>query len=455
MTIFTRPRWCIEPLRPHARPATRPIGPPKTVLPSPLTFIGRRKQGSGEAVQDERFAYADAVPPLRRRGFDGRLGGRISGHWTVADVELMRARDEQSGVAERRWLGSAAVGAHAETGSRRCRARLPWIVRSARPCKRSRTRATSLIIERLEDEVVLPHTGDLQISERDPEWQKPVPKEDALRRDVVQQRRCLNPMQAEFAEREGSNLTYGCGGKASTAIGRRNLIAEVARLEGSSHDVTQSHAPNDALSIENDVRRNDAILVAPNRRRNAVALSADCEVRVIPHRLPRGKELAISRQQLGEHSGIFILDQSNAPQYADLRIERRSRARQIARRRRVVRPAAAPSRVSRSTAGGTAFRAPLLAAARRQPRRQRGRELRSSENTNAIIAAPPPATAAPPARDGYPIAWKAAARSSPRSVAPVVRLGKRSSPGSTPTSWLFWHRTGYACGSLLHIPLPL
>ncbi len=85
------------------RPATRPIGPPKIVLPSPLTFIGRRKEGRHRAVQERLAAYAESPRLLRHEGPASRVRSLIPGDRSVAIARARpHRRENKSSRAELR-----------------------------------------------------------------------------------------------------------------------------------------------------------------------------------------------------------------------------------------------------------------------------------------------------------------------------------------------------------------
>jgi len=67
------------------RPATRPIGPPKIVLPSPLTFIGRRKQGPVDVVQNRCDTFGSAHPSQPEYAASNGSHGRAR-NWATPQV---------------------------------------------------------------------------------------------------------------------------------------------------------------------------------------------------------------------------------------------------------------------------------------------------------------------------------------------------------------------------------
>ena len=66
--------------------------------------------------------------------------------------------------------------------------------------------------------MILPVTGNSQVSRRYADLREPVALEHALRCGVVQQGAGLNPVQAQFPEGHRDRLTNGCGRESAPVV---------------------------------------------------------------------------------------------------------------------------------------------------------------------------------------------------------------------------------------------
>ena len=94
-------------------------------------------------------------------------------------------------------------------------------------------------VECLVQDVVLRIARNLQVARGEPELDKSVLLEDALRLDVVCQRSRLDAMEGQITECELGNRSQRCTG-GTVAVGvLTDPIANVARLERAAYDVVE------------------------------------------------------------------------------------------------------------------------------------------------------------------------------------------------------------------------
>lgn len=148
--------------------------------------------------------------------------------------------------------------------------------------------------------MVLPSSGDLEVSLGDRERPKAVACEHSLRRPVVQQRRRLDPVRAEFPEAGPTTSATAAEARPCPARGSLTQVAYARPLECPAADVVQVDPPTDrAASIQNGEREHPV----PFMRRKVAREHTDTphaavlgEVPVVLEWKPRGKVVVIRRQ---------------------------------------------------------------------------------------------------------------------------------------------------------------
>src|SRR5271154_4672059 len=146
----------------------------------------------------------------------------------------------------------------------------------------------------MEENVVLPRPGDLQVLRRYAERLEAVPDENALRTSIVQQGLRLQAVKTELTERDGGNLRYGRGREPTAIAGLAHPVADSRRLEGAAGDAVDVDAPDDMPVLTDNGKRHHGLAgVSVERLLQRGALRLHGEVMLVPDRIPRSEELPV------------------------------------------------------------------------------------------------------------------------------------------------------------------
>lgn len=128
-----------------------------------------------------------------------------------------------------------------------------WRVRRARRRHRvdpgTQDQPGSVVQDALEEQVVLPASGDAQVLLGEPVPDEPVVLEDGLRGDVVDEGRGLEAVEAELVPGEVDDHADGGRHEALAGARRGDPVAEAGGVERAAHDRRDVHAPDDVAVV--------------------------------------------------------------------------------------------------------------------------------------------------------------------------------------------------------------
>src|SRR5438132_4910022 len=153
---------------------------------------------------------------------------------------------------------------------------------------------TSVVGDALEQQVVAPLAGDLQVPPGEADAREPVLLEHALRADVVDERPGLEPVQAELVEGVADELADRARREPASVARLGDPVADVPTAERAVGDVRERDRAGDLGAVADREAETGAPL-------DPAALALDREERVLALRLEGCEELlvrAAERMQL-------------------------------------------------------------------------------------------------------------------------------------------------------------
>lgn len=153
--------------------------------------------------------------------------------------------------------------------------------------------------------MILPAAGNAQIVRCGAEVDESVVFQDSLRPMIVQQRACLDPVQAQAGEGHLDHLAHGSRGQSLAGEVLADEVAQPARLERAAFDAGQGDPADDpARGVGDDVGKNRASSVLLTGDVKQCLLPLEGEVVVVAGRISGGQELAIAPQQFHQGGNV-------------------------------------------------------------------------------------------------------------------------------------------------------